>query len=464
MKIHNIKIRSFEKVPDSVHPVTGFHLRWRVITLQKCRMRTRENHGETMDVALWNMLGVSLGLGLLVGLQREWSKSEGAGIRTYPMITVSGTVCALLADRYGGLVLFAGIVVTGALMVMMKVMMNIRLEEEERPHTGPTTGIAAVLMFLVGAMLAVDLMAPAIAVGGGVALLLQWKQPLHGFVKRIGKSDIQAIFRLVLIAMVVLPVLPDRTYGPYDVLNPSHIWLMVVFIVGISVTGYMVSRFFGARAGSLLGGVLGGLISSTATTISYARRSRSSPETAPLAAMVIMIASTIVFLRVAFEIAVVAPRILPDVVPQFAVMCAYMTVISAGAYLLARDSRADVPEAEDPSELSAAVMFGALYALVLVAVAAAKESFGDQGLYVVAAISGLTDMDAITLSTTRLIEAGRLPVETGWRMMLVGALSNMLFKGGAVALLGHGRLFRRVALLLGLSIAGGIALLVFWPT
>ncbi|HED31811.1 MAG TPA: MgtC/SapB family protein [Prosthecochloris aestuarii] len=415
------------------------------------------------DIGLWKILGVALGLGLLVGLQREWSKSEGAGIRTYPLITVAGTVSGLLAHEFGGIVLFGGIIVAGALMVMMKVMMNIHLAPSEQPHTGPTTGFAAVLMYLVGAMLALDMVAPAIAVGGGVALLLQWKQPLHGFVKRIGTSDIQAVFRLVLIAMVVLPILPDRTYGPYDVLNPFHIWLMVVFIVGISVTGYMVSRFFGARAGSLLGGILGGLISSTATTISYARRSATAPDTAPLAAMVIMIASTIVFVRVTFEVAVVAPAVLPHVVPQFGVMGLYMAVIAFGAYFFARNSKVDVPEAEDPSDLTAAVMFGALYAFVLVAVAAAREHFGDQGLYIVAAISGLTDMDAITLSTVRLIEDGRLPVETGWRMMLIGALSNIVFKGGVVAVIGHPRLWKRVLLLFGLSIAGGIVLLMFWP-
>ncbi|ACF46991.1 membrane protein [Prosthecochloris aestuarii DSM 271] len=417
-----------------------------------------------VDVTFWTMLGISLLLGLLVGLQREWSKAEGAGIRTYPMITVAGTVSALLAERFGGLVLFGGILVVGLLMAMMKVMMNLKLEAAEQPHTGPTTGIAALLMYLVGAMLALDLIAPAIAIGGGVALLLQWKRPLHGFVKRIGSSDIQAIFRLVLIAMVVLPVLPDRTFGPYDVLNPSHIWLMVVFIVGISVSGYLVSRFVGAKTGSLLGGLLGGLISSTATTISYARRSKTSPESSALAAMVIMIASTIVFFRVSFEVAVVAPDILPSIAPQFGIMIVLMSVIAAGAYVAARGETESVPEAQDPADLTAAVIFGALYAVILVAVAAAKEHFGEEGLYIVAVISGLTDMDAITLSTTRLIEAGRLSVETGWRMMLLGALSNIAFKAGAVAFLGHRRLFLRVALLFGLSFIGGVLLLLFWPT
>ncbi|MCW8797281.1 MAG: MgtC/SapB family protein [Chlorobium sp.] len=416
-----------------------------------------------MDLSAWQILGISLGLGLLVGLQREWSKAEGAGIRTYPMITVFGTVCAMLAERYGGGILLGGVIALGAMMVVMKVTMNINLQASEHPHTGPTTGIAALLMYAVGAMLAMGNIVPAMAIGGGVALLLQWKQPLHGFVKRIGKDDMQAIFRLVLLALVVLPVLPDRNYGPYGVLNPSHIWMMVVLIVGISVGSYLVSRFMGAKAGSLLGGFLGGLISSTATTISYARRSKTTPGTSSLAAMVIMIASSIVFVRVTVEIAVVAPGVLPFILPQFTVMFIVMALISAVAWFSARGSGKELPEAEDPSDLGAAVAFGALYALVLVAVAAAKEYFGDQGLYVVAALSGLTDMDAITLSTARLIEDDRIGADIGWRMMMLGALSNILFKAGAVAVLGERKLFASIALLFGLSLAGGAALLWLWP-
>ena len=416
-----------------------------------------------MNFEIWQILGISLGLGLLVGLQREWSKAEGAGIRTYPMITVFGTVCSILAERYGGVVLFGGILAVGAMMVVMKIMMNVNLQAFEHPHTGPTTGIAALLMFAVGAMLGMGIVVPAIAIGGCVAVLLQWKKPLHGFVQRIGKQDIQAIFRLVLIAMVVLPVLPDKNFGPFGVLNPSHIWLMVVFIVGISVGSYLVAKFVGAKAGTLLGGILGGLISSTATTISYARRSKAVPGTSALAAMVIMIASTIVFVRVGFEIAVVAPGILPHVLPQFALMCIFMMIIASAAWFFAGDGKEELPEAQDPSDLGAAVAFGALYAFVLVAVAAAKEFFGDQGLYVVAALSGLTDMDAITLSTARLVEAERLDIDTGWRMMMLGAMSNILFKAGAVAVLGSRRLFLRIALLFGIVLAGGAALLFFWP-
>jgi uncharacterized membrane protein (DUF4010 family) len=258
-------------------------------------------------------------------------------------------------------------------------------------------------------------------------------------------------------------LLPDRSFGPYEVLNPFRIWLMVVLIVGISVAGYLTSRYLGARVGSVVSGILGGLISSTATTVTYARRSKVAPETAPLSALVIVIASTIVFARVAFEVAVVAPGILWQVLPQFGLMGLWMALIAAIAFFLARREKVTAFEPKDPSNLAVAVIFGGLYALVLLAVAAARENLGDTGLYLVSALSGLTDMDAITLSTAQMITADRLCVAIGWRMMLIGALSNILFKGFVIAVLGPPRLLGRIAVLFGFALAGGVLLLRLWP-
>lgn len=412
-----------------------------------------------MDAVVWQQLGIALGLGLLVGLQREWAKPEAAGIRTFALITVLGTVCALLAQKFGGWVLAGGMVALGGLLVLA----HLRRERSSEDHPGATTEVAALLMFAVGALLPAGMITEAVAIGGGVALLLHWKKPLHGFVERIGGADIRAVFRLVLIALVVLPLLPDRSFGPYEVLNPFQIWLMVVLIVGISVGGYLISRYVGPQTGSVVCGILGGLISSTATTVTYARRSKVAPETAPLSALVIIIASTIVFARVAFEVAVVAPAIFWQVLPQFGLMGLWMALIATVAFALARREQAGAFEPKDPSNLAAAVIFGGLYALVLLAVAAAREYFAAPGLYVVAALSGLTDIDAITLSTAQMITAERLNVAIGWRMMLVGALSNILFKGFVIAVLGPSRLFGRIAALFGFALAGGVLLLWLWP-
>jgi uncharacterized membrane protein (DUF4010 family) len=412
-----------------------------------------------MEPEIFQQLAIALGLGLLVGLQREWTDMHVAGIRTFALITVFGAVGGLLAESFGGWIVIAGL---GGVVAMMVVENMARLRDGES-HPGPTTELAALVMYAVGVLLVLHYTLVAVAVGGGVALLLHWKEPLHAFVHRIGERDIRAVFRLVLIALVVLPVLPDRTYGPYDVLNPFRIWLMVVLIVGISLGGYVAHRLLGAKAGAILGGMLGGVISSTATTVSYARRSRQSPGRGRLAALVIMIASTIVFGRVAIEIAVVGPSIFPDILPPLAMMMAYMALISVGLFLFTRDEGASIPDGSDPSDLKAAIVFGLLYALILFAVAAAKAHFGDRGLYIVAALSGLTDMDAITLSTAQLIKSDRLGLDTGWRMILIGALSNLFLKGMAVALLGDRGLLKRIAVVFGASLAGGVLLLLFWP-
>lgn len=412
-----------------------------------------------MDLVTVQKLGVAAGLGLLVGLQREWTAPHVAGLRTFALITVFGTLIGLFAGPAGDWLISAGLIVVAA-MIIVGTFVKFGDGKQE---PGLTTQAAALVMYLVGVAIALDRMNLGIIVGGGTAVLLHWKKPLHAVVQRIGETDIHAIIQLVLIALVILPILPNKSYGPYGVLNPFEIWLIVVLIVGISLSGFIGSKFLGARAGTLLGGVLGGVISSTATTVSYAHRARRTPEVAPTATLVIMIASTIVFGRVLFEIAIVAPHILPDVGPPLAVMTGWMTLIAGVLFFFRRGQAEPVPLDDDPSELKAAIVFGLLYAAVLFAVAAAREHFGNEALYLVAALSGLTDMDAITLSTAQMINKQRLDVDTGWRMILIGALFNLIFKAGAVAVLGHRQLLARVSLAFGVALAGGILLLACWP-
>lgn len=412
-----------------------------------------------MDVSSIESLALALGLGLLVGLQRQWSAHPLAGIRTFALITVLGTLLGLLSQTLGVWLLATGLGGVVVLLVAGKVLAHLGHQDE----LGLTTEIAALVMYGVGAALAQEQTELGLILGGGVAVLLQWKQPLHTLVGRFSEADIRAIFNLVLIALVILPILPDQSYGPYGVLNPFEIWLMVVLIVGVSLGGYIAYKFFGARAGTLLGGILGGMISSTATTVSYARRTRHTDEAVGLAAFVIVTASTIVFGRVIFEIAVVAPELLYAMTPPLLIVMAVMGGLAAVLYRLRGSEAEQAPLDEDPSQLGPAVIFGLLYAAILFAVAAGRQWFGDRGLYVVAVISGLTDMDAITLSTAQLIKRGQLDIPTGWRMILLASLSNVVFKGAAVALLGHPRLLRRVSAAFGLVLLCGLLLLGLWP-
>ncbi len=405
-------------------------------------------------------IGISLGLGLLVGLQREWGPTHVAGIRTFALVTVFGTVCAQLSSAFGPLLLGAGLLSVAAMTIVSGLL---KFKSGDITEPGMTTQAAVFLMFAVGAVVVVKT-GVSIILGGIVAVLLHWKAPLHAFVHRIGEKDLQAVIRLTIIALIILPILPDKTYGPYGVLNPFHIWLMVALIVGISVAGYIFFKFLGPQKGALFGGIIGGIISSTATTVSYSRRSMNTPKLAFLAAVVIMIASSIVFFRVIAEILIVAPEILLDILPPLTAMILIMVLVSTLLYYRTRNNQdPTVLIEENPADLKAAVVFGALYAVVLFGIAWAKEDIGNKGLYFVAALSGLTDMDAITLSTSELIQAGRLSLDTGWRMIIVGALSNMVFKAGLVAVLGNRRLLKEISIAFSLCIGGGGMLLLFWP-
>jgi uncharacterized membrane protein (DUF4010 family) len=415
-----------------------------------------------MEMTVLPQLAVATGLGLLVGLQRQRTVDEVAGVRTFPLITLLGLTLALLSDLYGGWVLAAGLLAILALIVAGNVA---RWRGQPVPDAGITTEVAALVMYGVGAAVGAGLTVPAVVTTGLVAALLHWKDPLHDLAARMGDADFDAVVRFVLIALVILPALPDRDYGPFDVLNPFEIWLMVVLIVGISLAGYVAFKLFGTRGGAIVAGILGGLISSTATSVSYARRSAEQPDRSPAAAVVVTVASMVVFARVLVEIAVVAPGIFLRTAPPLAALGGLMLVLAL--VLLARapgDRAAEAQDPEPPSDLTSAILFGALYAAVLFAVSFARAYLGSGGLYAVAALSGLTDMDAITLSTAQLVKGGALSAETGWRLILVGSMTNLVFKAGVVAALGHPRLRRRVFAVFGVAVVGGLAILLLWPS
>jgi uncharacterized membrane protein (DUF4010 family) len=331
-------------------------------------------------------------------------------------------------------------------------------------ETGITTEVALLVMFVVGAAVAQGQQLAAVAVSGAVAVLLHWKQPLHAFVRRVGEDDARSVMQLVLVGLVILPALPDRSFGPYQVLNPFQIGSMVVLIVGLSLGAYVAQRLAGAKAGTLVAGVLGGLISSTATTVSYARRTRDGPKRAPATALVLALSSTVVLPRVLLLAAIVAPGVVASLAPPHVAMFAGMLGLSALIYYLARSELASSAVDHAPSDLRTAVVFGLLYAAVLLAVAFAQHRLGAAGLYTVATLSGLTDVDAIALSTVQHVRAGGLEIEVGWRMILAGVMANLVFKGAIVLSFGHPRLRRWAAALFGAAFLFGCAILLLWPT
>jgi uncharacterized membrane protein (DUF4010 family) len=412
-----------------------------------------------MEPNLFGQMAISLLLGLLIGLQRERADRTIGGIRTYPLIAAFGTLCGWLAGEYGGWIVAAGLIALSALLFIS----NFLVARTGTHDSGQTSEVAALLLYGIGAYLVVGEPAVAVALGGAIAVLLHLKDPLHAFANRIGERDIAAIMQFTLITLVILPVLPNRTFGPYDTLNPFDTWLMVVLIVGIGLVGYVAYKLFGAREGALLGGVIGGLVSSTATTASFARRAASAPAGATLAALVIMIAAAMVYARLITEVSVVARAQAGAMLPPLIAMLVVSAVVAAVLYLRTRDHHAPMAEQGNPADLRLAMTFAGVYALVSFTVAAVKTEFGGQALYPVALIAGLTDVDAITLSSSRLVTQGRLEPGTAWRVILVASLSNLVFKGGMVAVIGGRKLLRFVLPAFAVVLVAGVLVMLWWP-
>jgi uncharacterized membrane protein (DUF4010 family) len=409
------------------------------------------------DTHPFQQLIISLVLGLLVGLQRQWADSPLGGIRTFALISLLGTICAFLADKYGAWIVAVGFVGTIAAMVAGDIAKKDKVSSQE--HSGLVTEFAMMLMFATGALVHIGPVWLAATLAGSLAVILQAKLELHGIVSRFTAKEIRAIMQFVLISLVILPVVPDKNYGPFDALNPHQIWLMVVLMVAISLTGYIIYKFYGAKAGVLLGGILGGLISSTATTLTYAKRSKGDSTSAFQNAIIILIAWGMLYGRVAVEIAVVSPQFRTVWIPLGAMFLA-SALPTIWLWSRSGNDNKGMPKQDNPTELRMAVLFGVLYSVVLFAATCAKSYFGTSGLMVVGVLSGLTEIDAITLSTARMVATGSLQQQEAWPVIVSAILANTVFKAGLVALWGGRAMLRKIGLPLGATVATALVLLV----
>lgn len=406
-------------------------------------------------------LGIALGLGMLVGLQREHARNRIAGVRTFTLISILGTVAGFLTRDLDNPFILPVLGLSLAGMVFFAEA----LDKKSYLDPGQTTEVAVLLMYAIGAYLVMGDRIIGIVAGGLMAVLLYAKTRLHQIIDKLKDSDISAIMTFAGISLIVLPILPDRTYGPLNVINPHNIWLMVVFIVGISVVGYFIYKFFGKEPGLISNGILGGLISSTATTVSYARKQKEAPAIAIIAAFVITTASAVAIIRILLEIFVIIPEEFPKLVLPILFNFFVMAIICVWLfYRIKRDSKGEeLPEPKNPAQFKTALVFGLLYGVILFLVAFAREHFGNQGLYVVSIISGLTDVDAITLSLSHMIKSGHIVTEAGWRLILLAAISNLFFKGLMALTIGSGKLIKWMGIGFGLTICTGLLTLWLWP-
>lgn len=390
-------------------------------------------------------LAISLGVGLLVGLERESRENPVAGLRTFALVALLGSLCASVPGAAGWMV-GGGFVALGAVLLHGQRL-------NATPEAGITTEVAVLGTFAVGAYAMAGPVAVTIAAGATMAALLHFKATLHGWVDRLGDSDLRAIMRFVVVALVIFPALPDRVFGPYGVWNAREVWFMVVLITGLNLLGYLVFQFVGPRAGVLAAGLLGGAVSSTATTIAAARRVREEASESGRESVIVLLASAVVFGRLMAEAGVVSPALVRVAWLPLATTGGAMVL---GALFAWRSSSRRAPaemRPPNPSELGTALLFAATYSVVVLAARATRDYFGTSGLYAVAALSGLGDVDAITLSTANLVERGELGTDTGWRVLLVAAAANLAFKFGVVALTGARRFVGPVAVGFGAAAA-----------
>jgi uncharacterized membrane protein (DUF4010 family) len=402
-------------------------------------------------------LGIALCLGLLVGLDRQRVNHPLGGLRTFAMIAVFGALCGLLGQQLG-----PWLVPTGLLCAVAALIAGVWRIGAQVDGPQLTTVFAALIMYGVGALVVLGDPVIGIVIAGALTVLLHAKDRLHRLVAGLGREDVTAVMQFVLITLVILPILPNRTFGPYQVFNPREAWLLVVLIVSIGLGGYTAFKLMGPRAGTLLGAILGGLISSTATTVSYARRTAAG-QGVGLAAMAIMLASAVSAIRVIGIIAVVAPGQSGTFWPPLALLAGLMLATAAVLWFTARDEHAGTTEHSNPAQLGTALIFAGMYGVVLIGVAWARDTLGSGAIYGVAAASGATDMDAIALSTARLVERAQLDPAVAWRAVVIGLMANAVFKAGSAWFLGSRRLGVLVGALFGMVVLAGALLIWFWP-
>ena len=408
--------------------------------------------------ALFEKAAISLLVGALVGLERERSQHEHArlfaGIRTYPLIGLFGFLSALLGGSYGPWLL--GVFAVG----FLGLVVSSYYLEARSGSLGATSEIAAILVFLFGVMIYLEYFAVAIASSVVLTLFLSIKDPLRKLVARVNEEDMYATLKFAIITAIVLPVLPDQTMGPLDVLNPRQVWYMVVLIAGISFAGYVLVKIFGSRKGLSLTGMMGGLVSSTAVTLSFSQKSREAEELGKTFASAIVLACTIMYPRILIEIAVVNQSLLAYMWPMLAILTA-SGVLAALLLLFGKKKEAQTEvDLKNPFELMSAIKFGLVFALIIFVSKAAQVYLGNSGVFLAAGLAGLTDVDAITLSMANL-SRGELSENTAAISILIAVVVNTVVKAGIAFSLGSPSLRKYTLPGFGLVLTAGL-LLIGW--
>ncbi|OZA16462.1 MAG: magnesium transporter MgtC [Thiotrichales bacterium 17-46-47] len=376
----------------------------------------------------------SAAIGLLIGMERERLTNAIAGFRTFSLVAVFGTLLAMLSEQLNSSWLLA----VGLLVVTMSMIAGAFFSQVSEKYHGFTTEIAVLITYGLGVAVWYGFSTLAVMLAIGTTVLLYLKAELKQLSEQMTRRDTDSILQFAVLALVVLPILPDENFGPYGAINPQQVWWMVVL------------------------GVFGGLASSTATTMMFSRHAASNASLVPLSAVVVLIANVMVMIRLGIIAVLVVPSLMQDI------LFIFMSGIVPGLMMIAYRWRSltnagelPLPVVTNPTELKTALSFGLLYAVVLVSSAWLQDQVGQSGLFAVAFASGLTDADASALSTLRLFAIERVTLDDAVIAVTLALLANLLFKIGLVLGIG-GKALSRDALpgLLLIGIGLSVALVI----
>ncbi len=418
-----------------------------------------------LDLALARDFGTALLLGGLLGVEREKRNTRAgyghAGLRSFILLSQIGAVGGFLSRQFGSPWILAAALLAAAAVVLAGYFASAQKHPES---VGLTTELAGIVTCLLGALVVTGHRELGVGLGVATAAVLAYKQPLHDLVGRLGWEDALAVLRLLLATFIVLPLLPDRAIDPWGAIHPYQLWLLVLLISGLSLVGYVVSRWLGPGRGIAVTAAAGGLASSTAVTLTFVKQSREGAGAAIELAGGILLAWTVMFGRVVVTATVVAPAMFGAIAVPFGAM---LVASCAGAVVCLWPRRRGPAAAaaaavviKNPFSLWAACKFALLFAAVQMLLKLGQQYLPQAGVYTIAAIAGLTDVDAITLSMAQQARAGDDAMAVAVVAIAVATVANTLVKAGIATLLGRG-LARPVLLgTAAILAAGTIALLV----